>query len=252
MPNFDNALRTLEGTPSRVQAGKPAAGVFVILVLACLGLTACGSSSGSSTAANAAGSATSASGTSTQGGSTTGSSTTGGPSTASPATGSGRQRFSAIRECLQKNGVTFPQRTSGSGSPAGARAFPGAGGGPVLPKGMTRSQFEAASKKCGGSNFGARGGRPGGPGFRGVSSPAFKQALTKYAECLRQNGINLPAPNTSGKGPVFSTKGIDTASPQFRAATMKCRASLVSALRRPQGTGAAGTTTAPSGGERSR
>jgi hypothetical protein len=248
MPNFDNALRTLEGTPSRVQAGKPAAGVFVILVLACLGLTACGGSSGSSTTATAAGSAaTSASGTSAQGGSTTGS-----PSTASPATGSGRQRFSAIRECLQKNGVTLPQRTPGSGSPAGARAFPGTGGEPVLPKGMTRSQFEAALKKCGGSNFGARGGRPGGPGFRRVSSPAFKQALTKYAECLRQNGINLPAPNTSGKGPVFSTKGIDTTSPQFRAATMKCRASLVSALRRPQGTGEAGTTTAPSGGERSR
>jgi hypothetical protein len=248
MPNFDNALRTLKGTPSRAQAGKPAAGVFVILVLACLGLTACGGSSGSSTTATAAGSAaTSASGTSAQGGSTTGS-----PSTASPATGSGRQRFSAIRECLQKNGVTLPQRTPGSGSPAGARAFPGTGGEPVLPKGMTRSQFEAALKKCGGSNFGARGGRPGGPGFRRVSSPAFKQALTKYAECLRQNGINLPAPNTSGKGPVFSTKGIDTTSPQFRAATMKCRASLVSALRRPQGTGAAGTTTAPSGGERSR
>lgn len=241
MPNFDNALRTLKDKPSRVQAGKPAAGVLAILMLACFGLTACGGSSGSSTNAASAGSAaTGASGTSTQGSSTTGSS-----STASPATGSGRQRFSAVRECLQKNGVTLPQRTPGSGGPAAGGAFPGAGGGPALPKGMTRSQFEAALKKCGGSNFGARGGRPGA-GFRRVSSPAFKQALTKYAECLRQNGINLPAPNTSGKGPVFSTKGIDTASPKFRAATMKCRANLVSALRQPPGAGAAGTTTPPS------
>jgi hypothetical protein len=241
MPNFYNVLRTLEGIPSRVQAGKPAAGVSVILVLACLGLTACGGSSGSSTTAAAAGSAaTSASGASTQGGST------GGSSTPSPAAGTGRRRFSAIRECLQKNGVTLPKRTPGSG----AGAFPGAGGRPVLPKGMTRGQFEAALKKCGGSNFGA-GGRPGGRGFHSVSSPAFKQALTKYAECLRQNGINLPAPNTSGKGPIFSTKGIHTASPQFKAATMKCRASLVSAFRRPQGSGAAGATTAPAGGKSS-
>lgn len=247
MPNFDNALRTLKGTPSRVQAGKSAAGVFVMLVLACLGLTACGGSSGSTTTATAAGSAaTSAAGTSTHGGSTTGS-----PSTASPATVNGRQRFSAIRECLRKNGVTLPQRTPGSGGPGTGRAFPGAGGGPVLPKGMTRSQFEAALKKCGGSNFGAREGRPG-TGFRSVGSPAFKQALAKYAECLRQNGINLPAPNTSGKGPIFSTKGVDTTSPQFRAATMKCRASLVSALRRPQGAGAAGTTTPPASSEGSR
>jgi len=116
---------------------------------------------------------------------------------------------------------------------------------------MTRSQFEAALKKCGGNDLAARAGRPGA-GFRRVSSPAFKQALTKYAECLRQNGINLPAPNTSGKGPIFSTKGVNTASPQFRAATMKCRASLVSAFRRPQNSGATGTTIPPAGGESSR
>jgi hypothetical protein len=260
MPHLHNPLRTPEATPSGSSAGGhthtyvrhtqgPAITVIAILVLACLGLAACGGSSGSSTNAAATGStAPSTSGTSTTGGTTQGA-----------APGAGRQRFSAIRECLQKNGVTLPKRTPGSsgpggaaGGPGGAGGFPGTGGGPVLPKGMTRAQFEAALKKCGGSNFGARSGRPGGAGFRRVNNPVFEQALAKYAACLRQNGIDIPAPNTSGKGPIFSTKGIDTTSPQFKTATMKCRASLVGAFRGQRGSGgAAGTSTTPAGGESS-
>ena len=256
MPNFEDVPRPLtnvdimQSTPPanpstgngqrrpRAAVRKRAAGVFAILVLACLGLGACGGSSGSSS--NAA--ATTASTTGSAAGGSTGTTSTSGSSTQSTAAGSGRGRFGAIRECLQKNGVTLPQRTPGSGAPGGG--FPGSGGGPALPKGMTRAQFEAALKKCGGSNFGARSGRPGGTGFRRVNSPAFKTALTRYATCLRQNGIAIPAPNTSGKGPIFSTKGIDTTSAKFRTATMKCRASLVGAFRRPPG--ASGTAT-PSG-----
>jgi hypothetical protein len=59
-----------------------------------------------------------------------------------------------------------------------------------------------------------------------VSSPAFKAALAKFATCLRQNGVNIAPPNTSGKGPVFSAKGINTASAQFRTAERKCSATL--------------------------
>lgn len=92
----------------------------------------------------------------------------------------------------------------------------------------------------------------GAPGAAGVGQRAqvFRHALTKYAVCLRQNGVNMPAPNTSGKGPIFSTKGINTSSPQFRAATMKCRATLIGAFQRPRaanGTGSTGTSP-PAGG----
>src|SRR4029077_2779829 len=107
---------------------------------------------------------------------------------------------------------------------------------------------------------------PVGGGFagrRGIKSPVFREALAKFATCLRANGVNVPPPNTSGSGPIFSTKGIDTTSAQFRNAESKCRGVLTSAFRRGPGTGGAGTgsgsagssappsgSTAPSGGQR--
>ncbi len=83
-----------------------------------------------------------------------------------------------------------------------------------------------------------------------VSSPAFKAALTKFATCLRQNGVNLAPPNTSGNGPIFSTKGVNTASAQFRTAERKCSATLRAGLKASAGArsaaggapGTAGTT----------
>jgi hypothetical protein len=114
---------------------------------------------------------------------------------------------------------------------------------------VTRTQYEAALKKCGGHVF-------NGGGSLRLKNPVFKAALAKYGACLRQNGINLPAPNTSGNGPIFDTKGINTASPQFKSASAKCRSTLVGAFRRPAGApGAAGAQpaggAAPAGGESS-
>ena len=43
---------------------------------------------------------------------------------------------------------------------------------------------------------------------------------------MRENGVNVPAPNTSGKGPVFDTKGIDTSSMAFTNARKKCQSKL--------------------------
>lgn len=163
------------------------------MLLVCLGIAACGGSS---------------KGTSSQAAATTTSSTTG--------AGAGRgARLGALRECLQKDGITLPKRTPGQGP--GGGGFLGGGAGAQLPKGVTRAQFEAALKKCGG-NFLRRG--------RQLSSPARIQALTKFAACMRANGVNLPAPNTSGNGPVFNTKGIDPSSAKFRQADAKCASEL--------------------------
>jgi hypothetical protein len=139
---------------------------------------------------------------------------------------SGSARFSSLRECLKKQGITLPQRKPGTtGQPGG----PGAGGllggggsgGPALPSGVSREQFEAARKKCGGATTG-RG--PGGAGR--LSSPTAKKSLTAFASCMRENGVNLPTPNTSGSGPVFNTKGINTKSATFTAASKKCSSLL--------------------------
>jgi hypothetical protein len=170
---------------------KPPAAALAV-VLACLGIAACG---GSST------------GTSSQSTTTTAASAT------SP--GRGGARFGALRKCLQQQGITLPQRTPGQGP--GGGGLLGGGSGRQLPKGVTQAQMEAAIKKCGGG-FVRRG--------QSLNNPARTRALTKFAACMRTNGINLPAPNTSGKAPTFNTAGLNTSSAKFRQAYAKCASQL--------------------------
>jgi hypothetical protein len=105
--------------------------------------------------------------------------------------------------------------------------------GAALPKGVSRARYETALRKCGPGRLAGHVGS-----LRPANSPALRRGFAKFAACLRQNGVNIPPPNTSGKGPVFSAKGLNPNSPQFRAATAKCRAALISAFRQPAGTGA--------------
>ena len=183
-----------------------------------VGVAACGGSSSHSTSANAA----AGSGAGAQGAPT-------GPT--GPSGPSGRSaRFAAVRECLQKNGITPPQRTPGQGP--GGGFF---GGGGQLPNGVSREKLEEALKKCG---LPARPGRFGAAGR--FNSARRTQALTKFASCMREHGVNLPTPNTSGTGPVFDTKGLSTATPQFRAALATCRAELTTLFRPGGATGSTG------------
>lgn len=165
------------------------------VLLAAVALAACGSSSpGTTTAARSS------------------------AATATNPRYAGRGRFEAVRECLQKQGIALPQRVPGGKRPPAGSAGPLGGGafqGLQLPKGVSRARFEAALKKCGG----VRGGF-GAPGR--LRSPAFTKALAKFAECMRSNGIAVPKPNTSGNGPIFSTKGLNANSAKFRAARAKC------------------------------
>jgi hypothetical protein len=191
----------------------------IVLLGAALALAACGSSSSNSGTTNAAASTTS--------------------------TTSGKDRRAAFRACLEKEGVKLPSAPTGGQPPTGGGGPPAGGAGGFL--GGTAgaggsSKTREAFKKCGGGNFG--GGR-----FR--NSAAFKATLTKFAACMRENGVNLPAPNTSGKGPVFNTKGIDTTSTAFKNAQTKCRSKLKGAFpgggRPPGGTGQAPPEGAPAG-----
>jgi hypothetical protein len=203
-----------------------------ILVAAALGLAACGGSSSTTTTtqttANAAATGTTTGSTSTSGTSTGASST--GKTTPSPLTGTTpaarAARFAAVRTCLSKKGITLPQRPTGTGG-----FLDGAGSGAQLPQGMSRAQFAEALRSCGagfkGSHFGKRG-----KGFKNpFNNPRFHTVLARFAACLRQNGVNVGEPNTSGKGPIFDTKGINTGSAKFKAAEANCRSTLLGALK---------------------
>jgi hypothetical protein len=224
------------------------------MLVAAAGLAACGgSSSSSTTASNAA--ATSSAGTpapaqaAPQGSSSAPPALPPGATGATGATGlqnhfgrpgSFAAHFASIRECLSKQGVTLPTPTPGQGTterPYGGPGGFGGGAGAKLPNGITRTQFQAAMQKCGGraSLPGRLGGGPGGR----LNSTAYRAALAKFATCMREQGVNLPAPSTSG-GPIFDTKGLNTHSPQFLAALSKCRLHL-------RGAYTPGAATAPQG-----
>ncbi len=194
----------------------------LVLALA-LALAACGSSS-SSTATSATSSASASTKTA--------------PGTGGAGGFSGR--ISAFRTCMSKQGITLPQRKPGQGGGGGLLGG-GAGTGtgttpqtPQLPAGVSKAQYEAALKKC--AALRPKFGPPGAGGANRLKSPLFTAALTKFAACMNTNGIKLPAPNTSGKGPVFNTTGINTASTQFKTAEAKCAALLRSGFQRGGGT----------------
>jgi len=192
-------------------------------------LAACGSaSSGSSASASSSTTASaSAAGSGGSGGSTTGSA-----------------RRAQLVACLKSHGVTLPARPAGSGPPPGSGGSGGSSGGAGTGTGTGTSttprrgfffgggpgranispKMRAAFQACG-ANFGA-----GGRGFRGRISHA---AVTSFVTCVKQHGYNLPAPNFSGKGPIFPQSIESNA--KFQAAAKSCQHLLVPS--RPSGSG---------------
>ncbi|MFI1678990.1 hypothetical protein [Streptomyces sp. NPDC020607] len=81
------------------------------------------------------------------------------------------------RECLRKQGLKVPEPKSGED----VRGI-------TIGGDMSKEKMEGALKKCG-----AGGGRSGkGP------SQADKDKMLKYAQCMRENGFNMPDPKFDG------------------------------------------------------
>src|SRR4029077_10872243 len=236
----------------------PAAAAVLALLIAGLLLGRWrGSTKGASPASSSSARSPSKDSSTTQGGSSGGSSagdsSSGGSSSGGSSTNGSRSkrrgvigaRVAALRSCLQKNGIALPRRAPGQGATPGG-ATRGPGGGLRLPKGVTRAQFQATLKKCGGANFLRAGRARNGP----VGTRQRAARYAKFAACMRRNGVNVPPPNTSDKGPIFNTKGLDTNSSTFKAADAKCMRELAPARA---GAGAAaggpgGAGGAPGGG----
>ncbi|HEV2980959.1 MAG TPA: hypothetical protein VGX51_05975 [Solirubrobacteraceae bacterium] len=163
------------------------------------------------------------------------------------ANGQRSGRFAALRACMQKEGITLPAPSRKPAQPGGGGGLVGGGRGVFkAPAGVSQAKYLEALRKCGGNLL---------RGSRRFDTATARAALTKFAQCMRENGVNLPAPNTSGNGPVFSTKGLNTTSSTFKAAESKCRADLRGRFgggRRPPGAappnGAAGAPPGEGGG----
>jgi hypothetical protein len=182
------------------------------LLLLALALASCGGSSGSGTTTSTQASAATAPKSTTPGSTTpapTG--TTPGKATA-PQQSAVLRRVQALRACLAANGVKLPAQGSGL-----------VGG---LPPGVSRSQYAAALRKCAPKLAGTAPGSAAAKAGRG----RFRAALAAFASCMRAHGIKLPPPSTAATGPIFDTKGLDTTSPAFKAATAACRSTLRAAL----------------------
>jgi len=198
----------------RMKSGRPALAALALAVLTAVTLAACGGSSKSPTATTNAAATTAAGDASATATSTTAGTTTTKAGTPAPV----QARRDALRECLHKQGITLPAPKPGQ---TGGLFGPGG----QLPPGVTRKQLNAALSRCASQT--RRRFRAGALHLQ----PAAKKAFTEFAACMRKNGVDLPPPDTSGKGPIFNTKALNTASSKFKAASATCRQLLVSAFR---------------------
>jgi len=169
----------------------------------------------------------------------TASSSSGNGTSTTQAGSPGASRFASLRTCLQKQGINLPAPSGAPGQ--GGQAGGGRPGGGFLkaPEGVSQAKFQEALKKCGAGNFPGRGSR-------NLNSATARAALTSYATCMRENGITLPAPNTSGKGPVFNTSGVDTSSGAFKNAQKACQSHLAGAFGGNGGPAGGGSGAPPS------
>lgn len=58
----------------------------------------------------------------------------------------------------------------------------------------------------------------------------MRRAMTRFASCMRANGVNYPAPTKTANGLSFDTKGLDETTSQYKAANAKCSRELESVL----------------------
>jgi hypothetical protein len=179
---------------------RPWIGAAALAVLAVLVIAGCGGSSSSSSSSSEESTTSSSSGSSSQ------------------AAGPGHFEISEeARACLKEQGFEPPE----GGPPAGGA---GEGGPPAGfgAGGANGGKFKEAFEACG--IEGPTGnGKPGGAP---TNSAAFRTSVKNYVACVRENGYEMPEPNLSGEGPIFSKSEVNQEDPKFKAASKKCESAL--------------------------
>jgi hypothetical protein len=162
----------------------------------------------------------------------------GGSSKTGTATATGAQ-FQArlnLAKCFRAHGINVPDPTPGGGPAEGGQAF-------RRLRSYPQAQIDAARQGC--QQYFAQA-------FPQLSlTPAQRaqrlQQLTKFAQCMRAHGINIPdpTPNTNGFGGAGfgrQFRSIDRNSPAFQSAMTACQS------LRPQRPGGGGPGAGPGGG----
>ena len=204
--------------PSTAKHSARLLALAALLVLTAAAMAACGGSS-TSTSASVGASSTTTGGT-TGSGSTTGSNNTGTTgSTQSAQTGRRHVKklgktsssstpvprrhvkASALRRCLEQNGV----ETQASGSTA-----------------ATRARLKAALEHCDSQLVPRRSSKSAALRRQLLAKPAYRQALARFTSCMRSHGVpNFPEADTSGNGPLFPASSVKS-TPQVRSAQQAC------------------------------
>jgi hypothetical protein len=156
---------------------------LVMAVPAVFGLTACGANGGDDGIASAGGGSAKAS------------------ASASPSQSLNPQdRALKFAQCMRQNGVDMPD--PGSDGRIQIRANPG-----------NQAKVQAAMKKC--QHFMQGGGRLGNP-----DDPKVRDQMVKFAQCMRQHGVDVPDPQP-GQGLQFRVnKGSEA---KLQAAQKACQ-----------------------------
>ena len=136
----------------------------------------------------------------------------------------------AFTECMRENGIDMPDPVirdlDGSGGNAGAvdEAEPGE----PLEFDPNSDAFRAAQEACDEHLEGLGALEPGqAPELTAEEEEAF----LNFAECMRENGIDMPDPGSGGMiMRPGSENDIDPSSDEFRAAEEECRSHLEDVL----------------------
>lgn len=131
---------------------------------------------------------------------------------AGAGTGGSKQETQHLKftQCMREHGVNLPDKDV-SGSPSAI-------------KGVPQNTLQAALSACGKYQASSVGSAP-------PQQNEIREAVVKYARCLRASGLNVPEPTGSDIGSLATFRQAVTeleSNPTFQQANSKCKSALPS------------------------
>jgi hypothetical protein len=130
----------------------------------------------------------------------------GGSSSGTGASASREEAGLEFAECMRAHGVEMEDPTPGQNIEVGGRDDP-----------KTKKALVACNGKLGAS----------GQELSAEEDEEFKEAALAFAQCMREEGIDMGDPKFLGPGKFhLDTAGLDTSSPAFEAAQEACQGKM--------------------------